>query len=710
MSTQELITVIIPVYNTGPYLRQCLESVREQTYSHMEIICVDDGSTDDSLSILREFEQNDERFRVLTSNHGGAAAARNLALDIAHGEWVIGLDSDDWLEPHAYERALSYTAEDIDIVFFSAEPFNNDGDDDPKWETIRENYARYYLQPNREKVAANPELITRTVVSPCLALRRRSIIERYNIRYYEGHIHEDEDFHFHYMAHVAHAAFTSEILYHRRLHSKSVMQNPNKEMLMDLAPIFAERIYNHYKEHNLISTCWQGVRNMIYERGYRKLDKSDVDTLLKWKANVQAMTIRCGMAEDSYLMPTLDEIFNTVHVAVITDAEYAVATAVLLTSLKRSMLPGTRYSIHIIQTEPYDGFEEHVRQLEASDFAIRILDVDITHLETVKAKTHTSVAALLKFDLCNTLAELDKVLYIDSDCITTQDLSALYHIELGNNLVAARADGAPVPQVREIMGSDGYFNSGVMLMNLKLMRKEGIASKLLETKLNLPPGCRLMDQDAFNVVCKGRTHYIPLKYNYLIILYRFYRKLDAINKFNGKQYKDFRGYDHEAVILHYASDYKPWKYVDVPGADLWMHYYMQSPYGRVALSRELNPEHLKRLKSEMEEIARKVATQLTAKQEERIPDINLVIRQVTKNVEQKFVEADNKPDVRFLIGMSSRLRFMKIRYALMEIITFGKRSQKYRTKRRECSALIREIRRHRKSNLQAWRSYWDNHN
>lgn len=93
------VSVVIPVYNIVLHLRQCLDSICSQTLEDLEIICVDDGSTDGSLDILREYEKKDSRFRVLTQANAGPGAARNNGLTYATGEYLIFLDSDDWFEP-----------------------------------------------------------------------------------------------------------------------------------------------------------------------------------------------------------------------------------------------------------------------------------------------------------------------------------------------------------------------------------------------------------------------------------------------------------------------------------------------------------------------------------------------------------------------------------------------------------------------------------
>lgn len=101
-------SIIIPVYNVAPYLRECLDSVLAQTLTDWEAICVDDGSTDGSGAILDEYAAKDKRFRVIHQKNAGVSAARNTALDTAKGEWLIFLDGDDILRADGLEIFLLY--------------------------------------------------------------------------------------------------------------------------------------------------------------------------------------------------------------------------------------------------------------------------------------------------------------------------------------------------------------------------------------------------------------------------------------------------------------------------------------------------------------------------------------------------------------------------------------------------------------------------
>lgn len=118
--------MIIPVYNVEPYLRRCLDSVVNQTYQNMEMILVDDGSMDHCGHICDEYAKQDHRIRVIHKKNGGLSAARNDALKLVTGDWILFVDSDDWCEPDLCKSALEKAKEsNADIVIFS--PFKNHG-------------------------------------------------------------------------------------------------------------------------------------------------------------------------------------------------------------------------------------------------------------------------------------------------------------------------------------------------------------------------------------------------------------------------------------------------------------------------------------------------------------------------------------------------------------------------------------------------------
>lgn len=111
-----LISIIIPVYNAESYIRRCIESVLSQTYKEIQVILINDGSTDNTLSILEEYSRSDSRIQLINKDNSGVSKTRNIGIDISDGEYIGFVDADDYLEPEMYEKlynAIKKTAADV---------------------------------------------------------------------------------------------------------------------------------------------------------------------------------------------------------------------------------------------------------------------------------------------------------------------------------------------------------------------------------------------------------------------------------------------------------------------------------------------------------------------------------------------------------------------------------------------------------------------
>lgn len=216
LSGNPLLSVIIPVYNTAPYLRRCLDSICEQTYKNLEILCVNDGSTDESADILKEYEARDSRVTVIHKENGGLSSARNVALDSAHGELITGVDSDDYLLLDTYEKIIPKMTEEVDLLQYGVEVVAPPS----PW---AEEKRRYYRMPAEGLVQVTAGRVYSLHDSWCCKIMRRSIIEKYHIRFPEGLWYEDFCFKYMYMCFCRTVYIFPEKLYQRTLREDSIM-------------------------------------------------------------------------------------------------------------------------------------------------------------------------------------------------------------------------------------------------------------------------------------------------------------------------------------------------------------------------------------------------------------------------------------------------------------------------------------------------------
>lgn len=219
-----MISIIIPIYNAEKFLAKCLDSILAQTYKNYEVICVDDCSTDNSLSILEQYAKQYSCIKVIShKKQKKQGAARNSGLNIAQGKYVTFIDADDYID--AELLAKMHKAAEIhfcDLVVTNVENIQYSSDIHSKelTEELTCKYKRrefdtgfYFYNFNFSKLRPGP----------VAKLYRRKIIEQNKIRFPENLVHEDVAFYWFYMPHVDNLYYINEPLYFRQIHNDSTM-------------------------------------------------------------------------------------------------------------------------------------------------------------------------------------------------------------------------------------------------------------------------------------------------------------------------------------------------------------------------------------------------------------------------------------------------------------------------------------------------------
>lgn len=220
---QPEVSVIIPLYNTEDYIAEALRSVVSQTLRELEIIVVDDGSTDRSAAVVESFAADDPRIRLIRQANAGQAAARNAALALAAGRFVYFMDSDDWIEPDTLALCREKcAAESLDFVFFDAVSFGDVKSDEPWYDYHRA--ARF-----EDRVYTGSELLESMLAdksyrcSVCLHFIRRTLLDGAALRFHRGIIHEDELFTAILYLEAKRAGRIVREFFHRRVRGRSTM-------------------------------------------------------------------------------------------------------------------------------------------------------------------------------------------------------------------------------------------------------------------------------------------------------------------------------------------------------------------------------------------------------------------------------------------------------------------------------------------------------
>lgn len=188
-----LLSVIIPVFNTGKYLAEALESVLCQHIEDMEVLCVNDGSTDDSLQILNDYADRDSRIRVFSQPNQGQSVARNTAMSHAEGKYIYFMDSDDVLQEGCFSRCIEYMESgSFDFIFFDGDVFCEDGTPNLVWDYKRTTpYQEGIAYKGFELMHSLLDNYTHRAV-PWLLFIRHEHIRHLSLSFYPGIIHEDE--------------------------------------------------------------------------------------------------------------------------------------------------------------------------------------------------------------------------------------------------------------------------------------------------------------------------------------------------------------------------------------------------------------------------------------------------------------------------------------------------------------------------------------
>lgn len=222
MEKQELISVIIPVYNVEEYLRECVDSVLKQTYEAFEIILVDDGSTDTSGDICDEYAEKEERVLVIHQKNQGLSGARNAGFASANGKYVYFLDSDDWILPETLDELVDKAEkEDAEVVFFDANSFADSSEEF----RVEQRYLRKYAYETEEGYQVLERLQKHQEYHSAVPLLflKKEFLRDCGIRFESGILYEDMLYTYEVYCKAKCVAHIQKAFYQRRYRSNSIM-------------------------------------------------------------------------------------------------------------------------------------------------------------------------------------------------------------------------------------------------------------------------------------------------------------------------------------------------------------------------------------------------------------------------------------------------------------------------------------------------------
>ncbi len=270
------VSVIVPVYNVEEYLEQCLESLLNQTLKDIEIICINDGSTDNSLDILNQYVKKDSRIKVINKQNEGQGIARNLGIDIAQGEFIGFVDPDDWVELEMYEKMYcqAKTLESHIVICDYNKYFEQTG----KFvtphifrEAVSLTKSKSLKVPSEQNI--NKEIIDKTVlVSPAYAwhsIYDSSLLKDNNIKFSTMRCYEDVLFELKSHVLAKNISYINKAFYYYRIRQTSTLR-ANDGRYIDLIKI-VKLLKDYITEQGLIENFGENFEYFVTANIYRTI-------------------------------------------------------------------------------------------------------------------------------------------------------------------------------------------------------------------------------------------------------------------------------------------------------------------------------------------------------------------------------------------------------------------------------------------------------
>lgn len=538
----EKITVIVPVYNVENYLNKCLDSLINQTYKNLEIIVINDGSTDNSGIICQEYAQKDNRIIYIEKENGGQSEARNMGLNRMTGSYVTFVDSDDWVELDyvevLYNKLIEYQA---DIAVGNYYSYNE-----------QEGIFYFHIFGNSyyEKVYDNVSIFENFYESEhmknfaliCVGGKLYKSDLFRELRFEVGKLGEDGYLNQKIYLLAEKTIYLNAGLYAYRQREGSSSRSWTEKWMHALVDAMSERI-------TLLASLGYPLDKHLAV--YRKM----LDSAL---SNGQASTLSDTntykeLAAKKVVLSQLTTEKTIDKKAVVLAANHAYAEQVM-TTIKSICYHNRSIRFYLINSDfPNEWFKQLNKRLERYDS--EIINCRVTSEQISRYKTDISYTVFLRYFISDFVKE-DKALYLDCDLVVTKNLDNLFETDLQDYPLAAVRDyGGRVYYGREM------FNAGVLLINNRLWKQENMSQRLIDLTNEWHDKVDQADQSILNMLFENRWIELEFDNNHVVI---------------HKQFTDYElpaGQDYPGII-HYLSHRKPWFDLAAQSyRDVWWYYH-----------------------------------------------------------------------------------------------------------------------------------------
>ncbi len=264
------VSVVIPVYNVEDFLEECLDSIVNQSLKDLEIICVNDGSTDNSLDILNRYAEKDDRFTVISQENGGHAVATNRGMELAKGEYLYLMDADDILKLNALEETVRVADEkNVDFVIFQAINYYMDTDEYKEQENYSMNKLADFVGDKVFNWNDVKDFAFKITVTPWSKLYRRDFVVNCGAKFPEGLVFDDNVFFFEVFFNAERITFYRKHLFVRRWYSQSSTKAGDQRFLDSIKII--DLMWDLFKKYDVFTVFKNELYNLRVRVGYKRL-------------------------------------------------------------------------------------------------------------------------------------------------------------------------------------------------------------------------------------------------------------------------------------------------------------------------------------------------------------------------------------------------------------------------------------------------------
>ena len=538
---KELISVIVPVYNAEKYLQKCLDSILEQTYQNLEIIIINDGSTDNSGQICQEYEKQDDRIIYIEKENSGVSDTRNAGLDRMTGTYVTFVDSDDWVEPNyikfLYEKVIEYQA---DIVVGNYTSFN-ESNSVFYFHISTDYYEKVY--DNKSVIPClydSKELLKSALIVPWGKIYKKEIIA--NLRFPIDRIGEDALFNLKALLDSKKVVYVNKSAYIYRVREGSLSNTWSDKWIRDAIYIIEERL-------SLLASL--GYPLSEHRRAYKmSLDYISSEAYNRGLANSHELNY---IKEKKMLLDRLLPQSKEDKKAVVLAADFSNLDQVV-TTIKSICYHNRSVRFYIINEDfPKEWFIQLNSRLR--DFDSEMINCCVTSDQLSRHKTDISYTSSLLYFISDFVEE-NKALYLDYDVLVTKNLDDLFEIDLQDYPLAAVRDYG-----RKVYYDQEMFNIGVLLINNRVWKQENMTQRLIDLTDELHDKVDMVDQHILNKLFENKWLEIDFDNNYIV---------------SHKQFTDYKlpkSQDYPGII-HYPSNRKPWDNLGIQAyRNVWWYYH-----------------------------------------------------------------------------------------------------------------------------------------